>query len=85
MEMEAMVMKTIIVSTTTAKTAKNYLSQLQWIEHIYNNRQLANKLLECLDICPIESQRDIAKYLILLMMTSKNLLLKNYLKLWKMK
>ena len=38
---------------------KIILSQLQWIEHVYNNRQLANKLLECLDICPIESQRDI--------------------------
>ena len=38
---------------------KIILSQLQWIEHVYNNRKLANKLLECLDICPIEAQRDI--------------------------
>ena len=38
---------------------KIILSQLQWIEHVYNNRKLTNKLLECLDICPIEAQRDI--------------------------
>ena len=35
------------------------MGQLQWIEQVYDTRKLANKLLECLDVCPIDSQRDI--------------------------
>ena len=38
---------------------KIILGQLQWIEQVYDTRKLANKLLECLDVCPIDSQRDI--------------------------
>jgi Fanconi anemia group D2 protein len=38
---------------------KLLLSQLQWIDIVYNGQALTNKLLECLQVCPLDSQRDI--------------------------
>ena len=38
---------------------KALLSQLKWIENLCDGRSLTNKLVECLQVCPLEAQRDI--------------------------